>query len=324
MASANPAISVVVPSHDRPVRLRWLLNALEQQTLDSNRWEVVVSHDSRGPETERLLRSHPLARAGMLRHVTLPPGSAPPGANRNAAWKLARAPLVAFSDDDCRPPSDWLAKALAAAERHPGAIVQGRTVPDPDEERRRRGPHSRSQNIMPPVPWAQACNILYPRAELERSGGFDDALHSGEDAELAWRLREHGVPYVGAPEVLTFHAVEDSLLPGRLRSIPRWSDVAAVVKRHPAARADFPLWIFWKRTHVWLPLAVVGAVRGRRRPVHSLLAVPWLVHTLPRQYGNGPRGRFRALAELPSRALIDLAEFLVLARGSAKHRTLFL
>ena len=36
--------SVVVPSHGRPLRLRWLLNALEEQTY-AEPWEVVVVHD---------------------------------------------------------------------------------------------------------------------------------------------------------------------------------------------------------------------------------------------------------------------------------------
>src|SRR3954454_9052027 len=128
-----PEIAVIVPSHDRPLRLRWLLNALAEQTLPTDRWEVIVGHDSSGPETEELLRTHPLARAGVLRHVALEPGTAPPGRNRNAAWKLTEAPIIAFTDDDCRPPAEWLENALNAALRHPGAIVQGATMPDPDE-----------------------------------------------------------------------------------------------------------------------------------------------------------------------------------------------
>src|SRR6202040_3789959 len=106
-------------------------NALEEQTLPADDWEVVVAHDSSGPETEELLSTHPLAARGTLRHVTLPPGSAPPGANRNAAWRIARGSVIAFTDDDCRPPADWLQNALSAARRSPGAIVQGATRKDP-------------------------------------------------------------------------------------------------------------------------------------------------------------------------------------------------
>src|SRR3954452_13853911 len=173
---AEPEISVVVASHDRPLRLRWLLNALEVQTLPADRWEIIVGHDSNGPETEELLREHPLAAAGVLRHVTLPPGSAPPGANRHAAWRLARAPVIAFTDDDCRPPEDWLERVLAAAQRHPGAIVQGATTKDPDEEAQTHASQYHSQMITPPTPWAECCNIIYPREVLERLGGFNEEM----------------------------------------------------------------------------------------------------------------------------------------------------
>ena len=64
---SEPRLSVVVPSHDRPLRLRWLLNALEEQTLPRDRWEIVVAHDSVGPETDELLSMHPLAQDGTLR-----------------------------------------------------------------------------------------------------------------------------------------------------------------------------------------------------------------------------------------------------------------
>ena len=102
---SGPEIAVVIPSHDRPLRLRWLLNALAEQTLARDRFEVVVGHDSSGAETAELLATHPLAEAGVLRSVALRPGTAPPGRNRNAAWREARAPVIAFTDDDCRPPA---------------------------------------------------------------------------------------------------------------------------------------------------------------------------------------------------------------------------
>ena len=67
-------VSVVVPSDERVARLRWLPNALEEQTLPRDRWELVVVHDSTDG-TGELVRTHLLGRKGLLRSVRLDPGS---------------------------------------------------------------------------------------------------------------------------------------------------------------------------------------------------------------------------------------------------------
>src|SRR3954447_8542121 len=310
-----PELSVVIASHDRPLRLRWLLNALEEQTLDRSRWEVIVAHDSRGPETEALLRDHPLTQAGTLRHVRLTGGTASPGANRNAAWPLAEAPLVVFTDDDCRPPPEWLGQMLAAAGRHPGAIVQGATRPDPDEIVLTRVNGWRSQQIDPPVPWAQACNILYPREALDAVGGFDASMRTGEDTDLAQRAIAAGYAYAGAPEVLTHHAIEVVSLAGRIVSSQRWADTTLNVRRHPHLRRGLPLRIFWKPRHAWLGPALAGVLLARRHPLLLLLALPWARAAAP-SYGPSARGRARSVAELPLCAVEDVAETFGMVRGS--------
>lgn len=54
-----PAVSVVVfSSHARRLRLRWLLNALEAQNLDFERFEVIVVHDYTGEAAEQF-DTHP-------------------------------------------------------------------------------------------------------------------------------------------------------------------------------------------------------------------------------------------------------------------------
>jgi glycosyltransferase involved in cell wall biosynthesis len=316
-----PEIAVVVASHDRPLRLRWLLEALSEQTLERERFEVVVAHDSKGPETETLLQEHALAQDGTLRHVRRPPGSSPPGANRNAAWRAAQAPLVAFTDDDCRPPKEWLANALEAAHRSPGAIVQGTTHPDPDERRLLYAPVHHKQDIDPPTAWAQTCNIVYPRVLLERLGGFDERRLVGEDAALAAAARERGVAYVAAPEVLTYHAVVPTPLPRFLKGLQRWEDLPLLVRDHPEMRRHFPLRVFWKWTHAWLPLAALGlALSKRTYGLSLLLALPWAKKSLP-WYGPGKRNFVFRVRQAPRRAAIDLTEMTVLARGSIRHRS---
>jgi glycosyltransferase involved in cell wall biosynthesis len=319
-----PEIAVVVPSHDRPVRLLWLLNALEEQTLARERFEVVVAHDSAGSKTAQALRDHPLAGAGVLRDVAFSSRRSP-AALRNAAWRAARAPLVAFTDDDCRPAPDWLERLLDAARRHPGAIVQGATRPDPDEIMLvHHAPHARTLTVQPPVPWAQTSNILYPREVLERVGGFDEGFPhaAGEDTDLAQRAIAAGAEYTGEAAAVTYHAVHATSLPALLRSVWRWQAVPLVVKAHPHLRRDLPLRVFWKTRHARLVLALGGLALARRGWA-AVLVLPWAWEALP-SYGAGPRGYARAISELPGRALVDLVEIAALVRGSVRHRTFLL
>jgi len=322
---ATRALSVVVASHDRPLRLRWLLNALAEQTLPREQWEVVVAHDSRGPMTAALLAGHPLATAGVLRTLTFAPGAGP-AEKRNAAWRAAGAPTVVFTDDDCRPPADWLARTLEAVRERPGAIVQGATRPDPDELALVAVAGWRSQQVAPPVTWAQTCNIAYPRAALAAVGGFDETLPeaAGEDTDLALRVRAAGVAYTGAPAMLTFHCIELPGLLARVRDTQRWRHMPGVVARHPSLRRSFPLRLFWKRRHALLGPAVLGvalaATHPRRRAPALVLALPW-ARLAAASYGPGWRGRLRTVSELPANALVDCAEVLALARGSVAHRS---
>jgi GT2 family glycosyltransferase len=317
-------VSVAIPSHDRPIRLLWLLNALEEQTLPPERFEVIVAHDS-SDETAEVLSTHPLADAGVLRELRFEERMAP-AALRNAAWRKARAPLVAFTDDDCRPEPQWLEELLTTAAARPGAIVQGATRPDPHEAVLvEHSPHARTLTVKPPVPWAQTANILYPRTVLESLGGFDESFPdaAGEDTDLAQRGVEAGIEYVGEPRAITNHAVHAGSLLTLLRSVWRWRAVPAVVKRHPSLREGMPLRVFWKSRHARFVLAGLGLALARRRPWLAVLLIPWAKEALP-AYGSGLRGRLRAVSELPGRALIDAVEMAALVRGSVKHRTLLL
>jgi GT2 family glycosyltransferase len=309
-------VTVVVASHERPARLGRLLDSLAEQTLDSDRWDAIVVHDS-GEETERVLREHPLTRDGRLRHVRRPPGVNPPGHQRNAGWRLAGAPRIAFTDDDCRADPRWLAALLVAAEQHPDAIVQGRTIPDPREAAVWSAPHARSVTTNPPELFVQACNVLYPRALLERVGGFDETepLQSGEDTDLALRAQETGAPVVAAPGALIHHSVVSYSVGEMIRLNWKWRDLARVAKRHPQVRTTLLLGVFWRPSHARLLLALAGLAAARRRPALALLAVPYLRALLTRR---GPR----AVTELPGHVAVELAEIVTMLAGSVRHRTL--
>ena len=305
-AGPRPEIAVVVASHDRPLRLRWLLNALEEQTLAARPLEVVVAHDSARPETEQLLDDHPLARDGMLRHVRSRPGVEPAGANRNAAWRAARAPIVAFTDDDCRPPREWLANALRAAAAPPRRHRPGRHPARPRRAPpalRARPPRAEHRAARRPGPRRATSSTRAPCSSGWTASTSDVA--PGEDADLAPRARAAGVAYVGAPEVLTYHAVEaGAAAPARLRVACGVARPAALSSATRSCAADFPLGIFWKRSHA-LPLAAPAApLLARRTPPRAGARRALGLDAAARRYGGRhARPRLRACAELPGRAV---------------------
>jgi glycosyltransferase involved in cell wall biosynthesis len=318
-----PDLSVLVASHDRPLRLRWLLNALAEQTLASSRWEVIVCHDSADAETEELLTSHPLAADGVLRHRRFEPGSAAASIKRNAALALAQAPTVVFTDDDCRPPPDWLAAVSAAVAERPGAVIQGPMAPDPDEATMLRAPFPRTVAFAEvPRVWAESCNIAYPTALIRELRGFAEDLHVGEDTDLSLRAQQAGAVFAGDLRMLSYHAVEEGMPWDRIAQAGRWSDLAALLARQPGVRSELYLRVFWKREHALLLLALLGLCLRRRRGPALAAVLPWV---LARQdHGGDVRGLLRQFVALPALALSDAAETIVLARASARARTLIL
>jgi glycosyltransferase involved in cell wall biosynthesis len=321
--SEPPAVSVVVASHARHLRLRWLLNALEEQTLPPERWELIVVHDYDGETAARVLDRHPLGESGTLRHIAIEPGTGSPSRQRNIGWRAAAAPLVAFVDDDCRADPSWLEELVSVAEGAPGAVVQGRVRPDPFEQSLFLAPHVRSLHVDPVNPYRQTANILYPHELLERLDGFDEVAVAGEDVGLSLRAEAAGAEFAAAPGALVYHAVESHSLPGILRQNLKWRHLAYLVKEHPEFRRELTLGVFWDLDHLTVLLAALGLAGAPRNRAALALAAPYVVRAMGRR-GPGWKARVIAAGELPGAATRQLAEVAGMAAGSVRHRTLLL
>jgi glycosyltransferase involved in cell wall biosynthesis len=310
----TPEVSVVIATKDRPRRLARQLEALRAQTLDRERYEVIVVDDGSGPETAAVLERALADGAGPALRVRRHDVSAGPGVSRNAGWRVAQAPLVAFTDDDCVATPGWLAAYIAAAESHPGSFLQGPVLPLP-EETDGFGPFGYTVRIESLSRGFETANILYPRALLERLDGFDaEYSKSGEDTDLAWRAIAGGVQPVWVPGALAHHAVLHLGPVGQLRRAARWDESVLAYKRHPALRKTLLLRLFWSREH-WLAVRalVALALPVRWRWLRWWLAAPYVVRLVERR--SGP-----LLA--PYIILHDAIEIATLLRGSLRYRTL--
>jgi len=178
----GPGVTVVVPTVGRP-SLAAVLDALPRPLPAAV--EVLVVDD-------RPDRGEPLAVPGDVT-VVAGPARGPAGA-RNAGWRAARQPWVAFLDDDVRPGPDWLdrlAADLAAAPASVGGVQGVLRVPLPAD--RRPTDWERVTAGLTAGRWITA-DMAYRRAALAACGGFDERLPRAfrEDAEVAYRVRRGG------------------------------------------------------------------------------------------------------------------------------------
>jgi GT2 family glycosyltransferase len=318
-----PDVSVVVASHGRPKRLRILLDSLAEQTLPREHWELLVVHTYPPNVAATLLDDHELARSGRLRHRPVDTSAARPSIQRNAGWRMAAAELIAFVDDDCRATPEWLERLLTAAEANPGAIVQGATDPEPLEEHLFAHPHFSALRIDPPSREAQTCNILYPRALLERVGGFDERAITGEDIDLSIRARDAGAELVGERGALVYHAIVPLSLGEKIRSQYKWQHLAYVVKKNPRLRDWCTMGVWWKDEH-WAAILALAALAGARRRPWMLAGLYPYVQIERRRHGLGKRQQLRSMRELPAHWVVELAEVGTFLAGSVRYRTLLL
>ena len=321
-----PAVSVVVPTRQRAAKLGRLVDALERQ-IGVAAFEVIVVDDASTDGTPDVLGRLAVTSTVPLRSLILPSNVGPATA-RNAGWRLARAPVVAFTDDDCIPSEHWLASLLAGIE---GAdMVQGCTLPTPDDAVEMR-PLSRTMEVRYENGLYETCNMAYRRRLLEQLGGFDERFRYpyGEDADLGWRARAGGARVNFSPDALVYHEVVNPPFRSHLRELRRLDGAVLLLKLHPQARAYLTRGLFFRPSHPAAAAAVVG-VSGcmtsrwgwRGRICALALVVPWLWQRLRSEPLPGG-GRAR-VAALPQVLVSDVAQIAVLAVASARHRTLVL
>jgi cellulose synthase/poly-beta-1,6-N-acetylglucosamine synthase-like glycosyltransferase len=304
-----PTVSVVIPTVDRVVLLERALRGLAAQ--DDVPFEAIVVHDGH-PKIVALLERWS-SRLPLCPLQVAERGAVP---KRNAGWRAASAPIVAFTDDDCEPAPGWLAAVVAAFEQGgPGLdLVQGRVDAHPDDGDV-AGVFKRTITVHGHYEGYPNANLAYRREALARVGGFDAAYWgAGEDADLAHRVVESGGGVVYVDDALVWHAVRPVDLAAHLRSLPRWANVSLTVKRHPQVRSLVHRRIFWKESHTTGALALAGLILALVDRRALLLLAP---HLLRRVREAGPRAGIQL-------AVADVVEVACIAAGSARYRTLFI
>jgi glycosyltransferase involved in cell wall biosynthesis len=213
-------VSVVICTFNRAELLADALQTICEQTINKSDYEVLVidnnSQDSTPNLTKTFCRNYPnisyfLETVQGLSHA------------RNRGWQEAKGLYVAYVDDDCKMPVQWLEIAMEIIDRIAPAAFGGPAYgfynsPKPYWWNDNYGifEHSQSARSLRKSEFLIGCNIFVRRSVLKELGGFDNTLGMydqnlgyGEESDLQSRIcasMTDEIIYYD-PELFVYHLV---------------------------------------------------------------------------------------------------------------------
>jgi glycosyltransferase involved in cell wall biosynthesis len=197
-------ISVIVPVYNDQRGLNTCLDALLSQSYPRDRFEIIVVDNASSPPIviNRL-------KSENVKLVVCPiPGSY---AARNEGLKAVNGEIIAFTDADCQPRTDWLKSGVNAIEHYGGKCIIGGEVnillpsqPTAVELYQFYTGFMQKENIER-LGFTATANLFVPKNIFENVGMFNEELLSGGDREWCWRAGSmgYGIKYASDACVMT-------------------------------------------------------------------------------------------------------------------------
>jgi len=256
----EPLVSLVIPTYQRCASVERLLQALSQQSLLPEKFEVIIVIDGSMDGTRELV-DHAQTPFSLSCIGQTNQGRA---AACNLGIRAAQGSLIVLLDDDMEPSPQLLETHLAAHRTDPRLGVLG-AVP------------IRLEPSSPPVvqfigakfnqhleKLAQpgyvlklrdfySGNFSIRRTVLMQVGLFDDKfkIYGNEDLELSWRLRQAGIRLVYCAEALATQHYEKDYAALAKDNIAKGKTSLLLIKLHPEVISDTKLSTYSQESIAW-------------------------------------------------------------------------
>jgi cellulose synthase/poly-beta-1,6-N-acetylglucosamine synthase-like glycosyltransferase len=209
-SSNLPSISIIVPTKDKRGTLRNVLDSLTKLNYDKKKVEVIIVNGDRSGRVERIASEY---RFNVVRDKATSLNTA-----RNIGFRSATNDIIAFTDDDCVAPKDWVSKIAESFSDPSVGFVGGRVVGYASEEilseyveetlvpmTARFGEKIVTRQIEL-FKFPAGCNMSFRREALRNINLLDERITYGfDDLESLERIVNAGYKLVLNPEVLILH-----------------------------------------------------------------------------------------------------------------------
>jgi glycosyltransferase involved in cell wall biosynthesis/peptidoglycan/xylan/chitin deacetylase (PgdA/CDA1 family) len=196
-------LTIIVPTYNRPVRLRLCLEALAGQTQPVQDFEVIIVNDGGTDDVEKMILGlnvpYPIKLVNQENQ----------GQNvaRNYGVRFAQGRYILFLDDDIIPEPELVAEHLQLHRQLQGVVGLGQMTLDFGKTKNwfianyLRGwqRHYEELNRGAREPMWHDCyagNVSLSKSAFLKVGGFDTSLRRSHDVELGYRLQQHGFRYI--------------------------------------------------------------------------------------------------------------------------------
>jgi glycosyltransferase involved in cell wall biosynthesis len=219
----SPEISIVICTHNRYDLIEPAIKSVEAQDLPPEKYELILVDNSTDLQAQASFLSEAELLCEMRIIVEKTPGLS---RARNIGARAAKAPIVAFMDDDARASKAWASELVGVFKRNANAGIVGGpvrpiwsvprptwlhpwlegflTIVDRGDRERTLAPHE----------WLAGTNIAFLREPLIETGLFDEQLGrisklllSNEELSVTRKLQARGFVAVYNPKAEMHHTV---------------------------------------------------------------------------------------------------------------------
>ncbi len=238
-----PYFSVVICSRNRKQLLKGTIETLDEQTIPSSSYEIIIVDDGSEDGTDEMVAS--LTTKCKLRYILKTWGGR--SETRNVGIEAAQGEIVVFVDDDIIAPKDFLEQHARYHRRFPNSIVRGPIINI--TEYKNPGTKASWRD------YSQAtfctCNASAPLKSVRDLGGFDVTFieYGYEDNEMGWRLLKSGLKRHFNMEAIVYHYKphkKEEDLPGAIRNAQELARSAVMYyRKHDDLKVRLATKITW-------------------------------------------------------------------------------
>jgi GT2 family glycosyltransferase len=207
----NTRFSVIIPAYNAEKTLSFCLEALADQSVPKENYEVIVVDDGSTDETSKI------AKGFNVKYIFQT--NRGPATARNRGARKAAGGIILFTDSDCVPDHNWIQEMVSPFSDTEVVGVKGayKTRQTKLAARFAQAEFEDRYDLLQKsstIDMVDTYSAAFRKDVFLNMGGFDESfpVANNEDTELSYRLAAAGYKLVFNPGAFVYHTHRDTFM----------------------------------------------------------------------------------------------------------------